>query len=465
MGNNQGNAKEEIPIRQDNPYSAIQLLIGHTDIIRSLIVLDDTRFASGADDGLVIIWDSTNGQKLLELRGHTQPITCFLVLHDQRTLVSGAADKSLRIWDIETGECKKFIQHSHERGGVKCLVAVDKNRFCSGGNDDYLCLWDNDGTLLGKISRQIADKGENLHCLLSISKNRVITASNSKFLIMYDVDALTYCNIFTFHRESVHCLVRCNSDLFVSASLDGVIIVWKEDLTVHKKLSFPDKYLSQDDHKYFCAVNNLHVIGTRFVAACIGKGFKIYDVLTGDLLLHCVNAHESSVQSIIAIRNGSRLITASLDGKLKLWCSRPEFFFDDPDFTQRVKKMKGSSTKPLFIASCLGEMHVHGDEVNHLVKINENSFASGSHDHLVVLWHDYEEKIMQQTENAEILFYEKNKNIMQQNFEHQHVVSESIDSTNEDLYDYNNDDTGEGTASEGDYSSMGFLGFVFSSKK
>lgn len=48
----------------------------------------------------------------------------------------------------------------------------------------------------------------------------------------------------------------------MSASLDGVIIVWKEDLTVHKKLSFPDKYLSQDDHKYFCAVNNLHVIGT-----------------------------------------------------------------------------------------------------------------------------------------------------------------------------------------------------------
>jgi WD40 repeat protein len=54
------------------------------------------RFASGADDGLVIIWNSTTGQKLLELRGHTQPITCFLVL-DNRTLISGAADKSLRV--------------------------------------------------------------------------------------------------------------------------------------------------------------------------------------------------------------------------------------------------------------------------------------------------------------------------------------------------------------------------------
>jgi hypothetical protein len=42
-----------------------------------------------------------------------------------------------------------------------------------------------------------------------------------------------------------------------------------------------------------------------------------------------------------------------------------------------------------------------------------------------------------------VLFYEKNKHVMQQNFEHQHVVSESIDSTNDDLYDYNNnDDTG-----------------------
>lgn len=44
MGNNQGSEKkEEIPVRIDNPFSAIQLLTGHSDIIRSLIVLDDKR--------------------------------------------------------------------------------------------------------------------------------------------------------------------------------------------------------------------------------------------------------------------------------------------------------------------------------------------------------------------------------------------------------------------------------------
>jgi hypothetical protein len=30
---------------------------------------------------------------------------------------------------------------------------------------------------------------------------------------------------------------------------------------------------------------------------------------------------------------------------------------------------------------------------------------------------------------------------MQQNFEHQHEVSESIDSTNDEIYDYNDNDT------------------------
>lgn len=45
MGNNQGSEKkEEIPLRIDNPFSAIQLLTGHSDIIRTLIVLDDKRY-------------------------------------------------------------------------------------------------------------------------------------------------------------------------------------------------------------------------------------------------------------------------------------------------------------------------------------------------------------------------------------------------------------------------------------
>jgi hypothetical protein len=51
----------------------------------------------------------------------------------------------------------------------------------------------------------------------------------------------------------------------------------------------------------------------------------------------------------------------------------------------RVKKMKGSSTKPLFIASCLGEMHVHGDEVNHLVKVKRRKKKEATWLHFFLL--------------------------------------------------------------------------------
>jgi hypothetical protein len=64
MGNIQGSLqKEEIPIRQDNPYSAIQLLIGHSDIIRSLVVLDETRFDLSWMSNVDII-DSFQGQMM-----------------------------------------------------------------------------------------------------------------------------------------------------------------------------------------------------------------------------------------------------------------------------------------------------------------------------------------------------------------------------------------------------------------
>ncbi|KAF2978101.1 hypothetical protein EK904_007232, partial [Melospiza melodia maxima] len=58
-----------------NPYTELLVLKGHQDIVRFLVQIDDCRFASAGDDGIIFlwnaeVWDCTSGRQV-------QKVSCF----------------------------------------------------------------------------------------------------------------------------------------------------------------------------------------------------------------------------------------------------------------------------------------------------------------------------------------------------------------------------------------------------
>jgi translation initiation factor 3 subunit I len=49
------------------------------------------------------VWASSTGEHLATLTGHTGSIWCLDFT--EGTLVTGSADQTARVWDIETGKC------------------------------------------------------------------------------------------------------------------------------------------------------------------------------------------------------------------------------------------------------------------------------------------------------------------------------------------------------------------------
>jgi len=280
-------------------------------------------------------------------------------------------------------------EHDCHESSIKCLTQINDDRFCSGGNDRYLRIWENNGELVGSIERQ---EEENLHCMLAISNNRVITGSNSSLLLVYRTDTLKFCQIFTYHRESVRCLAKINENMFASASLDGVIVVWQmESLTPLKRLSYPDKFVSIDQNRKFYAhaVNHLLVLNQTYLAACIGNGFQIFNISTGESVMQKSDAHESTVYCIISVSGGKRFLTCSADAQIKFWGNSNDFSFSEDNENLRQSKRKGSHN--IQVVS-LGEMWGHTDQVKTLLKLSETAFVSGGHDNLIILWRDGEEQ-------------------------------------------------------------------------
>jgi len=404
-------------------------LSSHTDIIRILIRINDTWFASGSDDGTIAIWDSETAERVMVLNGHLKPITCLLLV-SPNILVSGSSDRSLMFWDLMKGNCIKVNQNCHE-SSIKCLIALSANRFCSGGNDINLFVWENTGELVGPIDRQ---EEANINCMLAMA-NKIIVGSSSSILFVYDSDQLKFSQLYTYHKESITCLSKINDNLFGSGSIDGRIIIWKmiqnEGIEAHRRFTTEKLISNSTDNFRFSphAINYLNIFNQSFLTVCIGNSFEIINIFTSESMMYKTDAHESTIYSIIPINDGKWFLTCGADSQIKLWGSKKEFpSHDDATEPERSKTNKPHSHQ----AICIGDMAGHMDQVKVLLKLSETSFVSGGYDNLLILWRNGDEQtFLRNLFSAEfVLEIPRADNQLARSMENDYIIHHKFLSTN-----------------------------------
>ncbi|KAG5446828.1 Lissencephaly-1 [Clonorchis sinensis] len=97
--------------------------------------------ASGSRDRSIRLWDVNTGMCLFELIGHDNWVR-QLVFHPQgRLLLSASDDKTVRVWDLKNRRCQKTLEaHSH------FVTTLDVNRIApvviTGSVDQTVRIWD-----------------------------------------------------------------------------------------------------------------------------------------------------------------------------------------------------------------------------------------------------------------------------------------------------------------------------------
>ncbi|RKK90937.1 hypothetical protein BFJ68_g16337 [Fusarium oxysporum] len=115
-------------------------LEGHSDTALSAVFShDSTKVASASSDKTVRIWNAQTGDCERVLEGHSSTAISVVFSHDSTKVASASLDKTVRIWNTETGDCKRVLE-GHISSVDSVVFSHDSKKLASSG-DMTVRIW------------------------------------------------------------------------------------------------------------------------------------------------------------------------------------------------------------------------------------------------------------------------------------------------------------------------------------
>jgi serine/threonine protein kinase len=142
------------PVKQTREdISAPKTLKGHASDVNSVAFSPDgATLASGSDDKTIKLWNLATGEKIHTLNGHNQWIWAIAFSPDGKILASGSADKTVKLWDVATGKAIRTLA-GHTQGITSVAFSPDGQTLASSSLDQKIKLWN---VTTGKEIRTLA---------------------------------------------------------------------------------------------------------------------------------------------------------------------------------------------------------------------------------------------------------------------------------------------------------------------
>ena len=116
-------------------------LEGHTNIILCIAITPDSKtIVSGSRDKTIKIWNINTGECLNTLKGHSHYVQSIAISPDGKTLTSGSYDKKIKIWDLTTGDCLHTLQ-GHLEDVKSIAISQNGKTIVSGSDDKTIKIW------------------------------------------------------------------------------------------------------------------------------------------------------------------------------------------------------------------------------------------------------------------------------------------------------------------------------------
>lgn len=207
------------------PWKLMRVISGHLGWVRALAVEPDNQwFASGAGDRTIKIWDMATGNLRLTLTGHISTVRGLAVSPRHPYLFSCGEDKMVKCWDLETNKVIRHY-HGHLSGVYTMALHPTLDVLVTGGRDGVARVWDM--RTRSNIHVLSGHKGTVADVECQAADPQVVTASLDSTVRLWDLAAGKTMGVLTHHKKGVRALAMHPSEFTFATGSTGSIKQWK----------------------------------------------------------------------------------------------------------------------------------------------------------------------------------------------------------------------------------------------
>jgi WD40 repeat protein len=204
----------------------MQTYRGHTSSfglsgsVNAMALSKDNRYLlTGSCDCTVRLWDVASGNCLRTFTGHNDHVKFVSLSADRRFAISGGDDRTVRLWDTNSGDCL----HRIEMHASSAAFRSDGRYALLGGAD--MRLWDISS---GKWLRTV--KGATSPVALSDDGQYALSGSHDNTVCLWNLRTSQCLRVFSGHIECVTTVAfGANCSLALSGSADKTVRLWALD--------------------------------------------------------------------------------------------------------------------------------------------------------------------------------------------------------------------------------------------
>jgi WD40 repeat protein/serine/threonine protein kinase len=300
-------------------------LKGHIGTVWAVTFSTDGCYAlSGSSDKTIRLWDVETGQEVRRFEGHTGWVFAVAFSPDGRYALSGSSDHTVRLWEVATGrEVRRFERHT---GDVHSVAFSPDGRYAlSGGKDRIVRMWD---VLSGQEVCCMKGHTDYVNSVVfSPDGHYALSGSgefdgNDKTIRVWDLATRQEIQRIKGHTISVRSVTFSPDGCFIfSSGGDKVIKMWNL-ATAQEVRCFKGHTQSV---VAFCCLPNGHYI----LSGSDDSTVRLWEVMSGQEV-RCFEGHTGFVTSVAFSPDGHYSLSGSSDQTLRLWELDWEWDFPAP---------------------------------------------------------------------------------------------------------------------------------------